>query len=290
VPIEHRITRPHVRDRPGPLLGQDCEGLTGAGLFLQAREILLARRMVSQQQHGGFGKGPLQGRVADRGPRGARPCAGGCLRTLHQAARGDNILHPREALDSMHCVEQDQAEDCANPGDRWQAVEGLGLVLLGRFHDGEFAIRHSLVTVADEGEVDLQALRDRRSGAPLRDAVPMRFVGELLAKSREGGWAVGMLDVGQQPGAFAHERQATSQAIASGPPLSGGDVGLREQAPTQQYGHVLRIDLVVFGLPPCMAFMYSAWPSTQGMPSGAPRSASQYQVKRHSTATTLSSR
>jgi hypothetical protein len=250
----HRSTRPHVRDRPGQWLGPDGEGLTGAGLFLQARQIVLARRMVAQTQHGGFGTGPLQGRVAAREARGALPCAGGCLRPLHQAARGDNILHPREALDSMHCVKQDHAADCAHPGEGWPAGEGLGLVLLGRLHDGECASRHSLVTGADEGEVDLQALRDRRSGAPLRDAVPMRFGGELLAKSREGVWAVGMLDVGQPPGPLAHERQATSQEIARGPPRSGGDGGRREQAPTQQDGHVLRLDPVVCGLPPVHDF------------------------------------
>jgi len=48
--------------------------------------------------------------------------------------------------------------------------------------------------------------------------------------------------------------------------------------------------LSFLALPPWIAFMYSAWPRTKGMPSWAQRSATQYQVKMHSTATTTSSR
>ena len=48
--------------------------------------------------------------------------------------------------------------------------------------------------------------------------------------------------------------------------------------------------LSLLALPPWMAFMASAWPSTKGMPSFAQRSASQYQVKVHSAAATRPSR
>src|SRR5712691_3451375 len=48
--------------------------------------------------------------------------------------------------------------------------------------------------------------------------------------------------------------------------------------------------LSFLALPPWMAFMYRAWPRTKAMPSWAQRSATQYQVKMHSTATTRSSR
>jgi hypothetical protein len=45
-----------------------------------------------------------------------------------------------------------------------------------------------------------------------------------------------------------------------------------------------------FALPPWIARMYSAWPSTNTIPSRAHRSASQYQVNMHSAATARSSR
>ena len=48
--------------------------------------------------------------------------------------------------------------------------------------------------------------------------------------------------------------------------------------------------LSFLALPPWMAFIASAWPSTNGMPSAAQTSASQYQVNMHSAATTRSSR
>ena len=48
--------------------------------------------------------------------------------------------------------------------------------------------------------------------------------------------------------------------------------------------------LSFLALPPWMAFIASAWPSTNAMPSAAQTSASQYHVNMHSAATTRSSR
>src|SRR5262245_34070662 len=103
--------------------------------------------MVPQKQDGSCGKGPLQVRVTDLGPRGSVPFACGFLRTFDQTARGDKILSPREALDSMHFIEQDPAEELANPADGLQAVEGLGLVLCGWFRDRELRVGQARVGV-----------------------------------------------------------------------------------------------------------------------------------------------
>jgi hypothetical protein len=48
--------------------------------------------------------------------------------------------------------------------------------------------------------------------------------------------------------------------------------------------------LSFFTFPPCIAFMYNAWPRTNSTPMRLHRSATQYQVKIHSTARTKSSR
>ena len=45
-----------------------------------------------------------------------------------------------------------------------------------------------------------------------------------------------------------------------------------------------------WALPPCIAFLERAGPSTKGRPARAHRSARQYQGKRHATQTTRSSR
>ena len=140
VPIEHCVPSQHVIDRSCQFLGEDGSGLAGAVFFLESSEVLLTCRMVPQKQDGSFGKGPFQVCVTDRGPRGSVPFACGFLRTFDQTAIGDKILDPREALDIMNFREQDQAEDLANPGDGLQAVEGLGIVLFGCFHDRQLQV------------------------------------------------------------------------------------------------------------------------------------------------------
>src|SRR5262249_61267417 len=96
VPSQHGI------DRSCQLLGKDGEGRAGAVFFLESSEVLLTCRMVPQKQDGSCGKGPLQVRVTDLGPRGSVPFACGFLRTFDQTAIGDKILYPREALDIMN--------------------------------------------------------------------------------------------------------------------------------------------------------------------------------------------
>jgi hypothetical protein len=48
-------------------MGQDSERLACAMFWLDAGEVLLRHRMVSEDQDGGFGQGPLQMRLAALG-------------------------------------------------------------------------------------------------------------------------------------------------------------------------------------------------------------------------------
>jgi hypothetical protein len=57
----------HVIDGTGQLLGSYRQGFAFVMFFLQADEVFLRRRMVAEEQDGGFRKGPLQVGVADRG-------------------------------------------------------------------------------------------------------------------------------------------------------------------------------------------------------------------------------
>jgi hypothetical protein len=67
IPIESSLSFEHVRDRTSQLLGQDGQGLTLIMFFLQADEVFLRRWMVSEEQDGGFRKGPCEMSVADCG-------------------------------------------------------------------------------------------------------------------------------------------------------------------------------------------------------------------------------
>ena len=65
--IESSVSFEHVRDRTSQRLGQDGQGVTRIMFFLQAGEVFLRRWMVSEEQDGGFRKGPLEMGIADLG-------------------------------------------------------------------------------------------------------------------------------------------------------------------------------------------------------------------------------
>ncbi len=84
---------------------------------------------------------------------------------------------------------------------------------------------------------------------------------------------------------------AAPQQVTGGAHRSRIARGLWAHTASKQGGNLLRIALVVFGLAAVKrACIERACPRTKGRPSAAQRSASQYQVKRHSTATTKPSR
>jgi hypothetical protein len=65
--IESSVSFEPVRDRTSQLLGQDGHGVTRIMFFLHAGEVFLRRWMVSEEQDGGFSKGPLAMGMAERG-------------------------------------------------------------------------------------------------------------------------------------------------------------------------------------------------------------------------------
>ena len=195
---EPRVTPQHGINRTAQFLGQHGQRLARAVFFLQSSALLLACRMVPQQQDGGFRKGPLQVRVTALASRGAVAVTGGCLCTCAQAARGDKILHPRETLDVLHLVEQDEAQDVPDPGHGLEHGQSLGIVLLGRCDARQLHSAAQVIVGADQGEIHFQALLDCWSGEPRGDASAVGFVGQLFADLGPVLLALGVLDVRQE--------------------------------------------------------------------------------------------
>jgi hypothetical protein len=69
------------------------------------------------------------------------------LGTFDQAAVGHKILDPPEAGEIMTLVEQHQAQNLADAGNRLELVEGLCVVRPGRLHDSQCDSAGSLVRV-----------------------------------------------------------------------------------------------------------------------------------------------
>lgn len=115
--IKPHLPFQHLVDRPGELMSQDRPRFTFAMCFLSAGQILVARRIVTEEEDGRFREGPCERRIADLRAGGAIPLSRRFLGAFDQAAIGHKILAPREAGDSMDLGEQDQTHNLANAGD-----------------------------------------------------------------------------------------------------------------------------------------------------------------------------
>lgn len=85
-------------------------------LVCQAGQMLLPCRIIPEEQHGRFGKGPLEVSVADFFARGALAFARGFPGALAQAAVRDELLHAGEPGDLVDFVEEHEAEELADTG------------------------------------------------------------------------------------------------------------------------------------------------------------------------------
>ena len=97
-------------------MGQHRQGFPLSLFFREAREVLLARRIVAQAQDGGFGERPREVGIADLLARSSIAFASRFFRTRDEAAIGHERLDPGEAVDIVDLIEQHQGQDLADPG------------------------------------------------------------------------------------------------------------------------------------------------------------------------------
>ncbi len=186
--------------------------------------------------------------VADFGPRRSRAFPRRFPGTRDEATVRGKILYPWEARTIMDFIEEHETKDLADAGDRLEQIQGLGVVVLGRFDDGEFDVAKQRIVVADEGEIDFNAFLHGRIGKTFSDPVAIGFIGNLFTDRRQVILAVGILHVRQEFPAFACQVHASAQQITGCAHLGGVDIGLREHTTTQKHRNFMRVDFVVFRL------------------------------------------
>jgi hypothetical protein len=164
--------------------------------------------------------------MADFGACGSSAFPSRCLGARDQAAIGGEILPPREAVDLRAFVQQHEAQDRADAGHGLQQIQGMGVLVFGRFEDGEFDIAQQLSVIGDERTSHFEALVHRWSGEALGDPVSVGLVGNVLADGREVILAGGLLDLGHECAAFAGQRPTSTQQGAGRTPLGWIDIGL----------------------------------------------------------------
>lgn len=246
--LKRPLSAQHVIDGSTQLGGEDREALALAVLRLKSPRHLLAFLAVAHKEGGSFGEGPLEMRVADLRSPGSEPLAGRAVLALDQPGIGEEVLDSGEAVDVVDLVEDRHGEDLADAGDGPEAVEGIGIVLLGLVDQMELELANDVVLVLDQEEVDLHALPGIGFGKGIGDAHAVRLVGDHGPGLGEVVLVVGVLDMGEELGPLADQVEPPSKQIPSGAHLGGIDVGERD-VPTPQQGRDLEgVDLVVLGL------------------------------------------
>jgi hypothetical protein len=213
--------------------------------------------------------------MADLRAGGPIPLARGCLGAFDPAARGHELLHPREAREVMPCIPEHETADLAKARDGLEPRPRVGIMRLGRRDHGPRQIPAQSIIVPNQGTVDVEALLHGGSRKPLHNTITVGCGGDLLADLRQIVRTGRLLDRRQQRSPVAHQMPAPPEHIPGGPQVSGIDVRLRSHAPRRSTAIFWASSVSCVALPPCMAFMYRAWPKTKGIPSWVHRSASQ---------------
>ena len=180
----------------------------------------------------------------------ARALTGRFLGALDHTAVGDDILPPGETLDVMSLIAEHAAQELAAARHGAQPGARVGVVLLGRLEDGPLDVAAQVVVVTHQCQVDFATLVHGGIGKPRGDAVAMGFVGHLLPKLRQVVVTGRLLHGGEECRPCAPAMYAPTEQVAGRAPGGGLDGGRRQPAPAPQHRHLLRVTLVMLGLPP----------------------------------------
>jgi hypothetical protein len=247
-------------------MSQHCPGLPLALWCREASPVLLARRMVAQEQHRRVGAGPCEGGLPNLLARGAIALASSRVGALDPPAIGHARLHAREALAIMDRGPQDQGQALPEARNRAQAIEGLRIVRLGRLDASHLQGGEPAVVVVAQRAIHRAALLDGRIRKACSDAGPVRLVGQCRADLGPVVLAVGSLDRGQPLGPLAQERRPAPQQVSGGPPRRGIDRRLGEQPAAEHYGTLLGSDRIIRGLTPMEGFQVEGVSQDAGSP------------------------
>jgi len=227
-------------------MGQHRQRLALAMFVLQTGQRLLALGLMAEAYHGRVGASPRERRLADLRPRGALALPRRCLGARDATAVGHDILHAREALDGMDCIQPPQAQARTDAWDRAPQGARGGLGRLGRFEHAQVPSAEPMILVGHQGEIDCHTLLHCGVGQPLGDAVAVRLVGALLASRGQGILPLGLVEMPEPCRTCAPQGYPPPPQGAGGPQAGRRDVGRWEHAAAEPYRKLLCVDRIVF--------------------------------------------
>ena len=117
----------------------------------------------------------------------------------------------------------------------------------GSCAEGEVDGAQECLLGGEERQSDCETLLPGGVGTARGAPRAVGLVGDLCAEGGQVLLALGLVDLGQECGAFVRQRPAAPAQVPGGTPVGGRARGLREPPTTQQRRHLWRVDLVVCG-------------------------------------------
>lgn len=123
---------------------------------------------------------------------------------FNQTAVGDEILDRGEACDGFDFVEEDQAEDSADPGNGLKQGIGSEVVFFGTGNDIPFELGQDVVIGLDDLQIDRHALLNGGIIEALGDPFSVLGFSNATQGIREVILTSGVLDMGKELSPFSH--------------------------------------------------------------------------------------
>ena len=164
-----------------------------------------------------------------------------------------------EAVDVFNLIEQVEGDDPADPGNGFEQCVSARIMILGTFDNIALQFSYNHVICLNYCQIGANAFLDAGGIKALNDTFSVfgyRYFAERIGKIV---LASGVLYVGKELRPFAHEMITPPHKVTGGPHFAGIDIGLGNQAATQESGYFMGVDLVI------LAFAAMNGPHIQGM-------------------------
>jgi hypothetical protein len=235
-------------DGPAQLMRIDPQGLAFIILGAQALNELFGLVRFTQTDHGRRPDGPLKMGVADLFIGFAGPLAVRLLLGPDQAGVGAKALNRSEAFDVVDLIQDGQCQDLPHTGNGPEQMQTVGIMMTGGLFDLPFQWFDQPVVRLDHGQIGPDRGANRRIVKTFGNAFVVEFARQFFVKGRKVVLGVGVEDVAHQQAALAHQVGPPSQKITRCPHFCRVRICHGKGTALEQFGDLIGIDLVVFGL------------------------------------------
>jgi len=166
-------------------MSKDGEGFCLAVFPFEFCLVFHSIRVSPEEQYGSLGEGPFQMSITDLLARGAYNFACRFLCTFYEPAVGYEVLDSGETMNIVDFIEDNEAEDSADAGNRPEAEVDVSFMHLGNKGYLMFNAMEQLIVVVYQSKIKFNTFLYTRVGKPLSDTYTIAFLADILSDLRQ---------------------------------------------------------------------------------------------------------